>query len=359
MNRIIALGLAVLLSCTIGFSPASADTVSVNGTVVSSGTEQITAPAGGTVGRVHAAAGDSVKAGDLLVTLETDKVRATEDGTVRFFGEAGDSADALTEQYGGAAFVEPARRYTVSASTKQAYNDAENKDIHLAETVYLKSSANSRNAGIGIVTAASGSSFTVEVTGGTLENGEAVYVFRSPDYATSARIGRGTVSRRDPTAYSGSGTIVTYRVENGSKVRKGDVLFETLPGSCSGDPEHFCEITAEEDGVIASVSVNRGASLAAGDPVAEFYAKGDLRIQAEVSEEYLRFFGDGAGVVLTFTYLDGGAYTLKGTVEKTGRIASSVNEETGEASYAVLILPESPERLYYGMNATVTAERGT
>ena len=40
-------------------------------------------------------------------------------------------------------------------------------------------------------------------------------------------------------------------------------------------------------------------------------------------------------------------------IEKISRTSASVDEETNEASYAVLIRPESTERLYYGMNAVI------
>lgn len=353
MKKIIALILTAVLFSALLLGSASADAITMNGTVVSTHTETVTAALGGAVGQVHVTAGDHVSAGEKLVTLNAEKVYALEDGTVRLFGEVGDSADSLSSRYGAVAYIEPARQYTVSASTKNAYDAEKNKTIHPGESVYLKSVSNSKNTGTGIVTSVSGTSFNIEMISGSLENGEAAYVYRNAAYTATSRIGRGTVSHQDPVAYSGSGIIVSYKVENGSKVKKGDVLFETLSGSYANQIGDLCEITAERDGVIASISLNKGGTLAAGDTVAEFYADSDLRIQATVTEADLQSFQVGDKVTATFTYLDSGEYTVDGVIEKISRTSASVDEETNEASYSVLIRPESTERLYYGMNAVI------
>ncbi len=351
MKKIALVVTAVLLGMLV-LSSALADTVTMNGTVVSTRTETITAALGGTVGQVHIAAGDHVSAGDKLVTLYAEKVYALEDGTVRLFGEVGDAADSLSSRYGAVAYIEPDRPFTISASTKKAYDAEANKIIHPGESVYLKSVEDSKHTGTGIVTTVSGTSFGIEVISGGLENGESAYVYRSAEYTAVSRIGKGTVSRQDPVAYSGSGIIASYRVENGSAVKKGDVLFETLSGSYAHQTGNLYEITAAGNGVIASVSLNKGGSLAAGGTVAEFYADSDLRIQATVTEEDLQSFQVGDSVVATFTYLDNGEYTVDGVIEKISRTGESA-DGSEEASYAVLIRPESADRLHYGMNAVI------
>lgn len=353
MKKIPAVILSAILLCALLLSSASAGTVTMNGTVVSIRTETVKAALGGTVSQVHVSAGDHVLAGETLVTLGTEKVYALEDGTMRFFGAVGDSAEALTARYGAVAYVEPDCQYTVSASTKNAYDLEENKVIHPGETVYLKSVNDSKNTATGVVTSVSGSSYQIEVLSGSVRSGESMYVHRTADFSSTSRIGRGSVSHKDPVVYDGAGVIVSYRVENGGHVKKGDVLFETLSGAYANQTGDLCAITAERDGVVAAIELSKGASLAAGDTVAEFYADGDLRIEATVSEADLQYFQVGDAVVATFMYLDDGEYAVDGVIEKIARISAAADEETNEASYAVLIKPASTERLYYGMNAVI------
>ena len=353
MKKIISLILTAILFSTLLLSSAAAEEITMTGTVVSTHTETITASLGGTVGQVMVSAGDHVEQGDPLVILTAEKVYALQDGTVRVFGEVSDSTDMLVDRYGAVVYVEPACEYVISASTKNAYEAEENKVIHPGETVWLKSVENMKNVGTGMVTSVSGSSYSLEVTGGSFSADESVYIFRDKNYAANSRIGRGTVSRQSPVAYSGSGIVADFSVVSGKKVKKGDVLFETLSGSYQNASGDLKSITAGSSGVIASISLNKGSSLSAGETVAEFYADSDLRIQATVSEADLQYINPGDSVTATFIYLDEGEYTVAGVIEKISRTSTSVDEETNEASYTVLIKPESTERLCYGMNAVI------
>ena len=50
---------------------------------------------------------------------------------------------------------------------------------------------------------------------------ETVYLYRSPDYASTSRIGRGTVGRTPEIAVSGSGSTLRMHVKDGDKVSRG------------------------------------------------------------------------------------------------------------------------------------------
>ncbi len=352
MKKLVSLILAAVMTALL-LACASAEVVTMNGTVVSICTETITAPLGGRVAEAAVSAGDHVSAGDALAVLDTEKVYAQEDGVVRFFGSVGDSAEMISGRYGAVAYVEPAVRYTVSASTKNAYDNEENRIIHPGETVYLRSMVTVSNTGVGTVTAVTGSSYTIELTESGFSSGENVYVFRDASYGIMSRVGRGSVAVKDPAAYTGSGIVVKYTAVNNAAVKKGDVLFETLSGDYTAKTADLDRITAPKDGVITSVSFKKGGTLAAGEAAAEFCADEDMRVEALVTEADLAYFKAGDTVAVTFIYLDNGEYTVNGVIEKISRTAASADEETDEASYSVMIRPESTDRLSYGMNAVV------
>ena len=349
MTVLIAALVLAAVSCS-----ALADSITMNGTVVNVAPQTITAPLGGTVKDIYVLAGDQVSAGDVLALLEGDKVYALEDGTVRFFGDAGDSAEMVANRYGAVAYVEPACEYTISASTKQAYDKEENKNIHPGETVYLRCVDDSKHTGMGIVTSVSGTSFSIEVTRGAFANGESVYAYRSADYATTARIGKGDISRQDPVAYTGDGVIVRFAVKNGSQVKKGDVLFETLSGSFAHQTEDLNVIKAAADGVVSSLSLNRGDSVSAGSAAAELYPDEFMRIEATVTETDLQYFSVGDAVKVELIYLEDGEYSVEGVVEKISRIGKTSSDDGEEASFTVYIIPAETEKLLYGMTALIS-----
>lgn len=347
---------SALAMCCLS-APALAQSAAVEGTVVNVRPETIAAKVTGTVEEVLVAAGDRVQAGDVLMTLDTQKVYALESGTVRLFGETGDSAESVATRYGAVAFVEPDVQYTVSASTKNAYDAEANRLIHPGEKVYLRSVENTKKTGQGQVTTVSGTSYTVEVTTGAFDTDESVYVYRQSDLAAASRIGRGTVAHADPVAYTGTGVIAAFPVASGAHVKKGDVLFETVEAAFEGSSENLAAVVAEEDGVISSVAVGGGASVTSGGAAAEFYPDSALRIEALVSETDLAGFPVGARVRAEFPYLANGEYTVDGTVERVAALGGENADEADseESWFTVTVLPDSTEGLFYGMHAVVSA----
>ncbi len=349
--------LLTLMICACLASGALADSVTMSGTVVNTRTETVTSLYGGTISEILVSAGDKVRAGETVAELATEKVYALQDGTVQLFGETGDSAEMVTSRYGAVVYLEPACEYTISASTRNAYDLEENKIIHPGETVYLKG-LTSKNTGTGLVTAVSGTSYTVEVQTGEFENSESVCIYRSEDCSTTSKIGKGSISRQDPVAYTAEGIIVRFTAENGAEVHKGDVLFETLSGTYSNATGDLCRIAAEKDGVVATMDLTVGSTLAAGDTVMTFYPDDAMRLQATVTETDLQHFHVGDAVNAEFTYLNGGDFSVNGTIEKISGIGSAESEDSEESSFTVLIIPENTENLAYGMNAVISAASG-
>ena len=354
MKKLFSVLLLVVLSLSVA-SAAMARTVTADGTVVSTGTVIVSSDVGGTVAEVSVSAGDAVSAGDVLVTLTPSRVYALQDGTVRLFGSVGDDAADIASQYGAVAYVEPAPRYTISASTRNAYSSEANKIIHPGETVYLRATENAQLTGTGRVTTVSGTSYTVEVLSGNLESGYSVNIFRTEDYAAVSRIGRASVTLKDPVAYTAEGLIAAFCVEDGAQVKKGDVLFETVTGSYPVDAASLTQVTAPVSGVVSSVSLNRGSTVSPGTAVAEIYPDEQLRIEASVPESDLALFTVGREVSIELNYLDNGEYTVPGVIERVSRIGTaSASAESEENVFSVWIQPASADRLSYGLHAIVT-----
>lgn len=352
----VLLSLCLLLACV----PAMADTVSVNGKVVSTEKEIVTAPIGGTVSKILHSAGTHVSTGDPLVTLDTTVVYAQENGVVRIFGSPGDQTESVAARYGAVAYVEPDYTYTITASIKYAYDAEENRIIHPGESVYLKAYSDAKHTGRGKVTSVSGNNFTVEVSSGTFTSGEAVLVYRKSNYAAASRIGRGNITRTDPKAYTGEGSIVKFAVKNGATVKKGDALFETLPGEFDHLNMTGNQITSTVSGIISAVSVTPGTAIEKGAGTVEIYPDSAIRIEASVSEINLRYFTLGSQVTVEFPYLKDETVTVNGKVERISYLADGTGDTTEEESsdeayYLVYISFDAVEGIRYGMSAVVSS----
>ncbi|MBR1585875.1 MAG: HlyD family efflux transporter periplasmic adaptor subunit [Clostridia bacterium] len=364
MKKLMSCLILTALTLTLLLPAALADSVTVSGKVVSTESEIVTAPIGGTVSKIIQTAGTHVSAGDPLVTLDTTVVYAQESGVVRIFGAPGDQTESVAERYGAVAYVEPDYSYTISVSTKYAYDDENNRVIHPGESVYLKGYTDVKHTGRGIVTQVSGSTFTVEITSGSFSSGESVNVFRDSAYTAASRLGRGSVAHTDPKAYTGEGSIVRFAVENGASVKKGDALFETLTGEFDFLNMTGNQITATASGIIASVSVAPGTAIEKGASTVEIYPDSAMRIEASVSEASLRYLSVGSKVTVEFPYLRDDTVTVSGTVERISFLADGTNPDateedagsTDEAYYLVYVAFNPVDEIRYGMSAVITSE---
>ncbi len=348
MKRILS---ALLLALMLLGTAASAEELELTGTVSATQTITLTAPAAGKVESCTVSAGDRVEAGTALLTLQTTKVYAEQDGTVRIFGQPGDSVTALTTRYGGVAYVEPVQRYTISASTKNAYSNDENKLIHAGEKVYLRSTENYNVKGSGTVTIVSGTSYTVEVDGNALTSGTSVYIYRDPDYANNSRIGSGSVAQASTIAYTGTGFLVNMHVQSGQQVSTGDLLFETIEGSFVPGTAQMNVIANDQSGAIAAVNTGKGKTVAADEAVIEFYPDAGMRIIVSVPEGDLSRVEPGMTVQYMLPGQEDSAELRTGTVEKVSLLPDE--DTTYGTTYTVSVIPETVEHLRYGLTVTV------
>ena len=348
-RKLSAIFAAVLCLCML--TAATAETISFDGSVTVKDTYEVYAPIGGTVDSVPFSAGEAVKAEDVLISLKTTKVYATEDGTVTgLFGEPGDSAETLTSRYGAVMYIEGTKKYTISCSTENAYNSTENKYVHVGETVYMTSRSDSSHKGQGTITKVSGTDYTVEVSSGSFEIGESCNVYRKSTRTESSRVGRGTVARVDPTAVTGTGSIVAFAVKDGDTVKRGQLLFETLTGEFDGLYMSGKDIMAGVDGVIGSISATKGSAIQKDAVVAVIYPTGSMRIEGSVAETDLSNIHVGDAVEIEMNWNSDNDELVKGTVTMISAVGTSSGDN---ASYTVYIDFEADENTRYGMTCVI------
>lgn len=348
---LVTLALAMTLMLTA--QAALADYVSFTGTVASSEQTAVLAPIGGTVDAVDVIAGQRVEAGDVLATFETTKVYASQDGTVTgIFAQAGDSADVISQTYGAVLYVEPSYNYTIAASTDYAYDSEDNVFVHVGESVYLKGYSDSSHTGTGTITAVSGTDFTVRVDSGEFLVGESVTVFRSEKYTSKSRIGRGDLSRTNPTSYTGSGSVVSIAVTDGQEVKKGDLLFETLDGTFDAYYMTGLDITSPVSGTVAEVKASADSTLNKGETAFVIYPDSAVWIEASVDETDLGSIAVGDKVSIEFTWNDDDDIVYDGTIAMISAIGTTNGDSV---SYPVYISFTPDETVKYGMSVVISS----
>ena len=339
-----------------GCAALAADSISFEGTVAASDTYEVYAAIGGTVSSVDAEVGQKVAAGSVLATLETTKVYATEAGTVTgLFGQPGDSADTIAQKYGAVMYIEGESVYSITASTDKAYDATENKFVHVGEQVYLNCYSDSAHTGTGVITAISGTDFTVKVLTGEFLIGETVSVYRGNEAKSANRIGRGELTRTNPTAVTGSGSIVSFAVADGDIVERGDLLFETLNGEFDGLYMSGNQILAEVEGTIAQLNLSQGGKIEKDSVAAVLYPSGSMRVEAKVEEANLSAIAVGDPVTVELLWNQDEEVTYDGVVSMISGIASTDSGmEEAAVTYDVYIdfTPDANTR--YGMSAIVS-----
>lgn len=327
--------------------------------------EYVTAAIGGTVASVPVLAGQLVNTGDALATLNTVKIYAPADGTVTgVFCAPGDSAGDITDRYGALLYIEPDSKYTLTASTDNAYNLSENKYIHVGEALYLACS-DGTHTGEGFVTAVNGTDFTIEVTDGSFYMGETVSAYRAANRAARTRVGRGAIERIANIAVTGSDgegatevSVAAVHVSDGDAVKAGDLLMETLSGEydaryCTGSG-----LVSTSQGILAETGLAVGSAVNKGDVIATVYPLENLQLEVDVNEADLSALTVGAPVQISFNWNEDAedADTCAGRVASVlyAAVDGAAEGEGGDsAAYAAYIDFEADENIRLGMTATV------
>ncbi len=341
-----------LMAATLLTTTAFADT-SFSGTVVSAGSISILTPADGTLASVNVQAGDHVAAGETIAELLTTTIYAEEAGTVRVYGSEGAALADISEQYGAVMYLLPDVVYTLSASTRNAYDAEENRRVLPGESVYLRSSADTSQSGTGIVTGVDGSDYLVDVTSGEFDDGESVFIYRESDYAYSSRIGKGSITYTGTVGYTGiddestQKSLVKLLVEDGQHIVPGTPLF-----TVSTAEAYQQTMTAPESGIVATVNTAAGSAVTLGASVAEIYPDSEMRLALSVSEEDLGKISLGSQATITFV----SGETAHGTVESLQGHAEEADEEEDddETFFTVYVAFTPTDTIAYGMTGSVS-----
>ena len=122
MKKLLAILLVVLM---LPASVLAEETVTANAVAKSDTVYQIIAPYSGVLKPFDWETGDVIGAGELLMEMETIKLCAPADGTVRaLFAQPGDQAADVLSQYGMLAAIEKAQPMIVNATSSGAYSKA-------------------------------------------------------------------------------------------------------------------------------------------------------------------------------------------------------------------------------------------
>lgn len=351
---------AAILAMFTG-AAASAE-LALDGSVVSGGADSVRAPFGGIVEDVKLRAGDLVGVGDPVASIVTSKVYAPQDGIVgSVCAQAGDSAEGIMKRYGAVLYIEPTNRYIVQASTEKAYNSSDTRYVHIGEKLYLSCTQDGSHRGTARVTKiepadeAGITKYTLEVTGGDFYIGETVGAFRSSDYASTSRVGRGTVAQAEAIAVEGAGSILKLHVAPGDSVERGQLLFETVEGTLDGLYAGESTIPSDLSGIVASVDVQNGASVTKDANLITVYPFDQLQVEAQVNVLDLGAIHEGDAVEIEFDLDPDSLRRYEGVVESISYLSSG---EGNQKYYSAYISFAADEHVRLGMPAIVYLKDG-
>lgn len=359
MKKMLALLLAAALLtplCALAedVQTPAVSSVTANAVAESENVYKITAPYSGVLLPFDLETGDQVLAGDALFSLDTVKVYAPVDGTLQaVFADPGDLCEDVTALYGMIACIERALPQVADASTSGAYNDEDNRLIHVGETVYFYQTNDKDNEGEGRVTAVNGSDYTVELTAGDFENGDNIKIYRDEKMGTKSCIGSGTIERAADVAVSGTGRVLSCAVQPGQTVRKGQLLFE-LSGQDAQADVTGATVTASHAGAVElAAGVSSGQQVYKGQLLASIHDLDVMNVVAEVDEMDLERVHVGDTLTVVFDCQP--QEEVSGTVTDISLIGNAKQNAT---YYDVTISISTSWQVLPGMNATVWLPAG-
>ena len=154
-------------------------------------------------------------------------------------------------------------------------------------------------------------------------------VYRGESATSAARIGRGTLGRRNPTAVSASGSIVSIAAPDGDSVKQGDLPLQPLDGRFNGYDMSGREHRATSDGVVAQINLSQGGRLEKGSVAAVLYPEGAMQIQAQIAEANLGLIHEGDPVEIELNWNSDAEVRYTGVISTLD--AELIEEEAAEA----------------------------
>ena len=157
------------------------------------------------------------------------------------------------------------------------------------------------------------------------------------------------MARANPTAVNTTGAIVNVAVKDGDEVKRGDLLLETLTGTFDGYAMSGTSVTAQEAGIVSSVSVEAGTVVTKGDIIAKIAPISGMRVEALVPADDRKELK--AGDKVTIALESDETKTYEGTVRY---ISELPEEDTETIQYKVIIDFTPDENAVFGMSVIVT-----
>ena len=112
-------------------------------------------------------------------------------------------------------------------------------------------------------------------------------------------------------------------------------------------------MTAEEEGVVVSVSAEVGATVSKGDVVAQIAPISGMRVEATVSADDRQALKSGDKVTIELEADD--SKTYEGTVRYITEMPEETTSEESETSYKAVIDFTPDEDVFFGMSVVVTS----
>ncbi len=343
--------LALLAACLM-LVPGLAAAEEFEGNVVAADTVLVTSPYGGSLAAVPVREGQRIAAGDTLAVMETVKVYAPEDGVIRgVFAQPGDALSASE----AALYIGPSSEYTIHCTTNKAYASQETKYVTIGEKVYIVYITDESYAGEGVVTAVNQTDYTVETTSGNFYLDRNVYIYRSPGYETESRLGRGTLYRQSETPVYGSGSLLKTYVQNGDTVTRGQLLFETVSGGMRSTAYTDGVITAEASGVVASLNVSVGGTIAKDAVLMTVIPDNRYEIEFLIGEDQLASVRVGQEATIVFDWREDVGDVLHGVITSISFVSEAANSASGttETQFRGTIAFTADETVKEGMSVTI------
>ena len=265
-------GIALLFLIQVLFAaPASAAVW--QGTVTAAETLEIRAGADGVLERLDLRVGQRVSEGETVGEIKKTLAFSPVDGTVTAVyareGEEPDDGLVLT--------IEPTPLYTVYCSVKKAKRSVANTLVHGGERVWIRCSQDGSHRAMRRVILVDGDEFRVEVTGGDLFVGEAVFVYREGSISDADLIGTGTVLQTAAVKSQTNGVVLSLAVSAGETVERGQLLYTTASSERTN-------VVSRVAGWVTALNKEEGDSVKEEGTVAKVATEARITVTADLSD---------------------------------------------------------------------------
>ena len=342
------MALLLVLMMLMATPALAAEEVTANGVVRSENVVQLTAPFSGVVLPFEWAYGDRVEADEVLLAMQTQKVYAPADGTMQavFAGE-GDLCEDIMMLYGAIGTMTRANEQVILADTGDAYDEDGEPVVHAGALVYLRQSDDEDNKGKGRIIGVDGANYTVELTSGLFDDEDEVEVFSDENMGTKTKLGNGTVARQADLPLTASGRVLKSYVQQGDRIQKGQLLFETVSPDAEPDVTS-AEIVAPVSGALELGYLISGQQVYKGQLLCTVHDLSALEVVAQVDEVDLDRIAVGDSLNMVFD-----RYPDKTVTGMVTEIAGMGVPKQNAVYYDVVLTFTAGFEVAPGMNVTV------